>query len=171
MKPNTVRLLLFGAAILFVASILFWKAQIKKKSATPRPAIPATRSLEIAIPPVKATLPTGPETARAQNQNLRDLIKVGRKRLASRSLDTRKCYANPVIIKRKVRICTTPPKQRGKPARRQKCRVEFRKETKMVVGMRRCVGDYLLAVATPTGSISVVEVYERRESSPPGYRG
>lgn len=39
-----------------------------------------------------------------------------------------------------------------------------------VRGNRRCLGDYLLAVSDERGKISIVEVYENRSSSPPGYQ-
>lgn len=166
MKPNTIRLLLVGAALAFVICIFFWK--FKKPALSPQVVPVVVRPLDVKDPRPTAVLPSGSGEIHP-SIDLRKAIDAGASRLEQRPLDQTKCHANPIIVKKKIRVCSPATTRRGRTSY-QKCRIVVQKVSQAVVGLKRCVGDYLLAVAAPNGKVAIVEAYERRESFPSGYR-
>ena len=157
-------------ALAIVAAAFLFRSRTRHEARETAQRIAKVPSLTAAVVPAKATLPPGPSAGANQLVDLRKAIKTGTDRLEQRPMDPDKCYADPITVIRKVRVCKAVSKRRGKPAPAPKCHIEKQRQTQAVIGMRRCVGDYLLAVVAPNGKVAFVEAYEKRDSFPSGYK-
>lgn len=155
MRPTQVRITMIVMAILVVATIYF----IRTRGASNHLGTPeaSMSPLAMAAPPAKACLPPGPPAADHVPVDMRAAIEDGKRQVGMRAFNPKDCFANPVAVK-----ITIP----------RKGRVKAHKVTVMqaVTGLKRCVGDYILAVADEHGKVRIARVPEQGPSIPSGYR-